>query len=73
MILLKDSIVCETLRLDSFSYRSMKTNEIVSFEVFKESLLSGKGFKVLGIIGDRSRAQNPFESNLTTRSNMIEY
>lgn len=73
LILLKDSVVCETLRFDSFSYQSMKTNEFVSFEVFKESLLSGNGFKVLGIIGDRSRAQNLFESNLTTRSNMIEY
>ena len=73
LILLKDSIVSETLRLDSFSYQSMKTNKFVSFEDFKKSLLSGNGFKVLGIIGDRSKAQNPFESNLTTRSNMIEY
>jgi hypothetical protein len=73
LVLIENSIVSDTLRLDSFSYKSMKTNEFVSFEDFKESLLSGSGFKVLGIIGDRSKAQNPFESNLTTRSNMIEY
>ena len=73
LMLKKDTVFSKTLRLNSFHFKSMKTKEFVSSEVFKENMIANKGFNVVAIIGDLSKARNPYESNLITRSNMIEY
>lgn len=73
LIVSKDSTFCKEFRLDELQFQSFRTKERVSFNTFKEAMLSNSVIKVLASIGDMSKAKNPYESNLSTRSNVIEY
>jgi hypothetical protein len=69
----KDSTFSQAFRLEDLQFQSFKTKKRVSFTTFKEAMPSNQVIKVLASIGDRSRATNPYESNLYARSNVIEF
>ena len=73
MIISKDSTFCKEFRLDELQFKSFAKYELVSFITLKKAMLSTPVFKVLATIGDMSKAKNPYESNLSTNSNVIEY
>lgn len=73
LILSKDSTFCKEFRLDEMQFKAFAKYELVSFITLKKAMLSTPVFKVLATIGDLSKAKNPYESNLSTSSNVIEY
>lgn len=49
----------------------MKTNEFKTLKEMKEALLSNPEYRIEATINDPSKRENPYESSLLTRSNMI--
>ena len=73
LIIPKDSIFRKEFRIDDLQFKSFATYELISFITLKKAMLSNTMFKVLATIGDMSKAKNPYESNLSSSSNIIEY
>lgn len=71
LILTGDTIISMTLNLKSFKFKSMKTNEFKSLDEMKKILLSNPEYSIEATINDPSKRENPYESSLLTRSNMI--
>jgi len=71
LILTGDTIITMTLNLNSFKFKSMKTNEFKSLKEMKETLLSNPEYSIVATINDPSKRENPYESSFLTRSNMI--
>jgi hypothetical protein len=69
----KDASFSKEFKLDEFQFTSFSTTKQVSFDTFKEAVLSNPLFNVLATIGDMSKTKNPYESNLIGRSNVVEY
>ena len=71
LTLKENSIFEKTIKLESFKFKSMKTNEFKSLKEVKETLMSGREYRIVATITDPSRSKNPYESNLSVRSSMI--
>lgn len=71
LILTRDTIITKTLKLESFKFKSMKTKEFKSLKEMMNTLQSYPEYRIVATIGDPSKSENPYESNLLTRSNMI--
>jgi hypothetical protein len=69
----KNVSFCKEFKLDELQFISFLTKKQVSFDTFKETMLTNPLINVLATIGDVSKAKNPYESNLSSRSNVIEY
>jgi len=71
LILTGDTIITKTLKLESFKFKSMKTDEFKSLKEMMNTLQSNPEYRIVATIGDPSKSENPYESSLLTRSNMI--
>ncbi|TKG88871.1 hypothetical protein EYV94_26390 [Puteibacter caeruleilacunae] len=72
LVLGKDSILAKNLYLNDFEFKSLKSAEIKELSKIKQTISNCDEYRIVATFFDPSRRNNPYESNLNRRSNMLK-
>jgi hypothetical protein len=71
LTLMGDTSFTKTIKLNDFTFTSIKTKETKSLKEMMNTLQSTSEYRIIATINDPSKKENPYESNLYSRSNML--